>query len=395
MLSSVFFCGSDKMKRVLSSISAFARNERAVYAVMLLCIVSSAFIINFSYGLYYNYAAQKNETELELKTLNPETQQGSSISKGDFQRFAESLDEKTLNAMIVIYAGAELPEFESDEGPGSFPMRFVIHAGKYNICEQTRKNWEEKGVITSGRYINNYEEQCGELVAVVGGSSADEWNAACSKFRNADGTITMFGKKYSVVGTYSAGTAAPIVPFLTIPEDTPITQIGFSFERNITRSMYNDITSKAEEYFGSLLKFPELKFPDTDTVSIYNNMIWIALLISLLSVTNFAMLYRFILLKRRRGLAIMRICGCSRKGAIAMYLAECVVITLPAYAVGAGLNILVTNKVMCRVLDFFKQAYSLKTYLCLFAGFMFVFIIIVIPMISRSVGRKINYKQKG
>ena len=76
-------------------------------------------------------------------------------------------------------------------------------------------------------------------------------------------------------------------------------------------------------------------------------------------------------------------------------LAECVVITLPAYAVGAGLNILVTNKVMCRVLDHFKQAYSLKTYLCLFAGFMFVFIIIVIPMISLSVGRKINYKQKG
>lgn len=395
MLSSVFFCGSDKMKRVLSSISAFARNERAIFAVMILCIVSSAFIINFSYGLYYNYAAQKNETELELKTLNPEIQQGRSISKGDFQRFAESLDEKTLNAMIVIYAGAELTEFESDEGPGSFPMRFVIHAGKYNICKQTRKNWEEKGVITSGRYINNYEEQCGELIAVVGGNGADAWNAACSKFRNADGTITMFGKKYSVVGTYSAGTAAPIVPFLTVPEDTPITQIGFSFERNITRSAYNDITSKAEEYFGSLLKFPELKFPDTDTVSIYNNMIWIALLISLLSVTNFAMLYRFILLKRRRGLAIMRICGCSRKGAIAMYLAECVVITLPAYAVGAGLNILVTNKVMCRVLDFFKQAYSLKTYLWLFAGFMFVFIIIVIPMISMSVGRKINYKQKG
>lgn len=395
MLSSVFFCGSDKMKRVFSNISAFAGNERAIFVVIIVCVVSSAFIINFSYGLYYNYTTQKNETELELKTLNPEIQQGSSISKGDFQRFAESLDEKTLNAMIVIYAGAELSEFESDEGPGSFPMRFVIHAGKYDICEYTRKNWEEKGVITSGRYINNYEEQCGELVAVVSGSGADEWNAACSKFRNADGTITIFGKKYSVAGTYSAGTAAPIVPFLTVPEDVPITQIGFSFERNITRSAYNDITNKAEEYFGGLLKFPELKFPDTDTVSIYNNMIWIALLISLLSVTNFVMLYRFILLKRQRSLAIMRICGCSRKSAIAMYLVECVVITLPAYAVGAGLNVLITNKVMCRVLDHFKQAYSLKTYLWLFAGFILVFCIIVIPMISLSVGRKINYKEMG
>ena len=390
-----YFCGSEKMKRVLSNIFSFAKKERTIFAIIVICVVSSAFIINFSYGLYYNYKTQKNETELELKTFNPEIQQGMSISKGDFQRFAESLNEKTLDSMLVIYAGADLSEFESDEGPGSFSMRFVIRAGKYDICEQTRQNWEEKGVITSGRYINNYEEQCGELVAIVGGSSADEWNAACSKFRNADGTITMFGKKYSVVGTYSAGTAAPIVPFLTVPDNVQITQIGFSFERNITRSAYLDITCKADEFFHGWLKFPELKFPDTDTVSIYNNMIWIALLISLLSVTNFAMLYRFILLKRRRGLAIMRICGCSRVRAVLMYLAECVVITLPAYAVGAGLNILVTNKVMCRVLDFFKEAYSLKTYLCLFVGFMFVFIIIVIPMISMSVGRKINYKQKG
>ena len=383
----------DIMRSVLSGILSFARKESAIFAVIIICVISSAFIINFSYGLYYNYRTQKNETELELKTLNPEIQQGTSISKDDFQRFAESLNEKTLDSMLVIYAGADLPEFESDEGPGSFSMRFVIRAGKYDICEQTRQNWEEKGVITSGRYFSSFEEQNGELVAVVGGSSADEWNAACSKFRNADGTITMFGKKYSVVGTYSAGTSAPIVPFLTVPDDVQITQIGFSFYRNITRSAYNDITSKAEEHFGGLLRFPELKFPDSDSVSIYNNMIWIALLISLLSVTNFAMLYRFILLKRRRSLAIMRICGCTRLRAVLRYFAECVVITLPAYALGAGLNILVTNKVMCHVLDYFKEAYSIKTYLLLFAGFMLVFVVTVLAMIALSVGRKIKYSE--
>lgn len=383
------------MKTVLLNIKNFAKNECAIFAVIIICVVSSAFIINFSYGLYYNYTSQKNETELELKNLAPEPVQGAVITKGEFQRFAESLDEKTLNAMLVIYAGAELSEFESDEGPGSFPMRFVIHAEKYNICEVTRKNWEEKGVITSGRYINTAEEQSGELVAVVSGESADSWNQACERFRNADGTITMFGKKYTVVGTYSAGTAAPIVPFLTVPDDVLITQIGFAFERNITRSMYSDITEKAAEQFGGKLKFPELKFPDTETVSIYNNMIWIALLISLLSVTNFAMLYRFILLKRQRNLAIMRICGCTRNRAVMMYFAECVIITLPAYAVGAALNVLAANTVMCRVLEFFKQAYSIKTYLLLFAGFAVVFVVTVIPMISISVGRKIDYREKG
>ena len=390
-----YFFGCDSVKRAFCSAAAFAKNERAVFVIIIICVVASAFIINFSYGLYYNFVTQKSETELELKTLNPELAQGAVVTKGEFQKFAESLDEKTLNAMTVIYAGAELAEFESEAGPGSFPMRFVIHAGRYNICEVTRKNWEEKSVITSGRYINSFEEQSGELVAVVGGEGADCWNEACEKFRNADGSITMFGKKYKVVGTYSAGTAAPIVPFLTVPDNVQITQIGFSFERNITRSAYLDITGKADEFFHGRLKFPELKFPDSDSVSIYNNMIWIALLISLLSVTNFAMLYRFILLKRQRTLAVLRICGCSRQRAIATYFAECIVITLPAYALGAGVNVLVTEKVMCRVLGFFKEAYSLKTYLWLFAGFMLVFAVVVLPMISLSVGRKIEYKEKG
>ncbi len=383
------------MKRVISNICSFAKNESTVFMIIIICVVLSAFIINFSYGLYYNFVTQKSESELELKALDPELVQGVVITKGEFQRFAESLDEKSLNSMIVIYAGAELSEFESESSPGSFPMRFVIHAGKYNICEITKKNWEEKNVITSGRYISSAEEQNGELVAVVGGESADSWNEACEKFRNTDGTITMFAKKYKVVGTYSAGTATPIVPFLTVPDDVQITQIGFSFEHNITRSAYLDITGKAEEFFHGSLKFPELKFPDLDSMSIYNNMIWIALLISLLSVTNFAMLYRFILLKRQHTLAVMRICGCSRSKATAMYFAECVIITLPAYALGAGLNMLVTDKVMCRVLEFFKQAYSLKAYLWLFAGFMLVFAVVVVPMICLSVGRKIEYKEKG
>ena len=75
MLSSVFFCGSEKMKRVLSNIFSFAKKERTIFAIIVICVVSSAFIINFSYGLYYNYRTQKNETELELKTLNPEIMQ--------------------------------------------------------------------------------------------------------------------------------------------------------------------------------------------------------------------------------------------------------------------------------------------------------------------------------
>jgi ABC-type antimicrobial peptide transport system permease subunit len=244
-------------------------------------------------------------------------------------------------------------------------------------------------MITSGRYITNGEESNGSEVAIVNGTSAEEWNECSEKFRNADGTISLFGKKYQVVGTYHAGTSAPIVPFLTVPDDVVINQVGFSFERNITRSIYNDITDKADEYLPGVLIFPDLQFPDTDTVNLYNNMIWISVLISVLSVINFAMLYHFILQKRQRSLAIMRICGCTKFNAVILYFAECTAITLPSYIIGTGINIILTKKVMKNVFEFFEKAYSFKIYALLFAAYAVVYIIILLVMIYSTIRKSI------
>lgn len=74
-------------------------------------------------------------------------------------------------------------------------------------------------------------------------------------------------------------------------------------------------------------------------------MLVISVIISLLSVINFAMLYLFILKNRQRNLAVMRICGCTKVKAVLIYLTECLVLTLPVYFVGALLNIFCINYV--------------------------------------------------
>jgi ABC-type antimicrobial peptide transport system permease subunit len=199
----------------------------------------------------------------------------------------------------------------------------------------------------------------------------------------------LFGKKYMVVGTYMAGGSTPIVPFLSIPDDITVNSVGFSFERNITRAIYNDITDKAEEYLPGVLVFPELQFPDTDTINIYNNMMWISVFISILSVINFAMLYHFIIQKRQRSLAIMRICGCTSYKAVLMYFSECAIITLPSYLIGIVINIILTKKVMNRVFEYFEEAYSVNTYLLMFAAYIAVYIIILLIMIYSTVRKTI------
>lgn len=380
------------MHYVLLNLKSFFKSEKLVFFIMLICVISSAFIINFAYGLFYNYDIQKIELNSETKEIYPEMIVKESITKGDFKRYIEALEDNTLNSMEVIYAMSLLyeryPEMTS-KANSAFYMRFVIHDGKYGISEPTRKGYEENGLLTSGRFITNEEEQNASLVAIVAGNHRDNWAPESLVFKNDDGTITMFGQKYEVIGIYNAGSLTPHVPFLTVPDDLPIYEMGFIFKRNITRSIYKDLVETANREIPNVLKFSEMKFPDNDTIAVYNNVISIAFFISVISVVNFAMLYHFIIEKRQRNLAIMRMCGCTKARAVFTYLAECIIITLPCYVAGTLLNAILGKKVFGKIFDFFEEAYTPKIYLAMFGVYFIAFIIILTVMISKTITRTI------
>lgn len=377
------------MNYVYKNIKNFIVNEKMIFIVALICIIASSFIINFSYGLYYNYNVKITEAEINLKELNPEISAGVTLSKGELQSYAEALEDKTLNSMIVIYAAARLDEFSMEEGYGPLAMRYVIHNSKYKVCEVTRKNYEEHGLITSGRYISNEEEATGSYCAMMWGENEASWNEAGERLKNDDGTVRLFGHNYKVIGTYRGSNGTPIVPFLTVPNDLELEQIGFSFEKNLTRSAYEDMKKKAELIIPGKLIFPELDFPDNDTIAVYNNMISIALVLSVISVANYALLFYFILQKRQRRLAILRISGCTKLRAAVEYLCECALIMMPCYMLGAGLNSLLCKNVFNNVFEFFEQAYSAKVYLILFAVYFVSFVMITLIMVTFTVRKTI------
>lgn len=53
--------GEFYMKYILKNIKLFIKNEKMVFLLVLLCVVTSSFIISFSYGLYQNYNVVKEE----------------------------------------------------------------------------------------------------------------------------------------------------------------------------------------------------------------------------------------------------------------------------------------------------------------------------------------------
>lgn len=383
------------MKYIYKNLKNFILNERIIFTVTLICIIASAFIINFAYGLYYNYSIKKIESDIDMKEFNGLLAPGISITKGEIRQYSESLESNTLDAMEVMYL--ESKDFEGFPGLGDIclDMRYVIHDGKYQICNIVKENLENQNRMLDGRYITNEEEATGAYCALVEGISKDEWNMTAEYLKNSDGTVTLFGQKYTVVGVYNGGCAVPIVPFLTVPEDLEVVDFNILFSDNITRSQYNDLKEKAELILPGKIILPELEFPDNDTITVYNNMMSVAMVLSVISVGNFTMLFYFILQKRQRRLAVMRICGCTKLRAAVMYLCECVLIVLPCYVGGAALNFLLTEKVFSDIFEHFAEAYYPQLYMKLFAVYIAALLVVSAVMVAAAVNKSVVESFKG
>ena len=77
------------------------KNEKMIFAVIMICIISSAFILNFSYGLYKNFQTAKNVETENLSQLALEINKEAAPTHAEVRQFVESLSDETVNQMML------------------------------------------------------------------------------------------------------------------------------------------------------------------------------------------------------------------------------------------------------------------------------------------------------
>lgn len=363
------------MKFVFRNLKIFAKTEPVIFFVMLICVITSSFILNISYGLYRNYSTALIEGDEAMKEINPELNEDAPLSKGDFQRYIEALQPETRDKLTLIYAAAHLPSEEDPNEKIYFPMRFNYNNGEYCASALVKDIWEQSGLITEGRFLNDEEEKDGLFSAIVPSSS---------RGRLGD-TTEMFGKEYTIVGKYNNPSKCPLVPFLTVPSDLKIDACSFTFKSALTRKMYEDITRTAFAVIPDRMKFPKLALPDDDMARLYGNIILISLLIAILSVMNFAMLYLFVIRKRKNSLAVFRICGATKLSVLMIYLGECLAISVPSFWLGTGIFHILLKSVFGGIFPYMEEAFNPFVYPSIFLIYMITMFAIIIPMIVKNV----------
>ena len=124
--------------------------------------------------------------------------------------------------------------------------------------------------------------------------------------------------------------------------------------------MYEDLKHNAQVYMPDAVTFPELEFVDTDIIQLYNNLVFLSLLICLLSALNLAALYHYILEKRIRSLLVMRICGATKRRTVWLYLAECLCISIPIYFAGTAFYMLMLKTMLGSIFGLYRRSLFLE-----------------------------------
>lgn len=385
------------MKYILKNIKLFIKNEKMIFMLIVICVITSSFIIIFSYGLYQNYRMVEADEESKVNNIYIEILDSDSVTKEKLKRCVFSVSYKT-NKHITMYGVYPVLEDFDNQYKTNAVNRFTIENKKIKRSELFERNIKQNGEIITGYYFTDEQEKNGDLVALL--NVPDEYRENNTVYKNISelerkSRIKIQGKEYEIIG-YHTASYAPLFPFESLDEDTVFQdEIFIYFDRPVKTSQYNELRNNFEKTFGSAIKFPDMYFIEKENTYFYNTIMIISVLIAFLSAVNFSALYRFILSKRIKMLAVFRICGCTKGRAMIFFLAECMIITVPLFILTA----IIYNELVIPVFDnyfeFISEVYSADIYMRISGIYIVTSLIVLFVMIKEFLKKSIREEKEG
>ena len=295
----------------------------------------------------------------------------------------KSLSDETLKNVEGFSCDVIASVFETEKS--IFVFDFAYKDGKFHGLE---------GIFTDEQY-NSYENivainpslrKYGGGIAVI---NIGDWDYP--PIGGAE-SININGKDFKIIDTVSEYDfmSCPITAFY---DNTPIRvqKDGWGFEitfkTDISRTQYDDIVNAVALNMGDNAEVPEMDISPTTELFYYRTVLMISVLISILAAINFAVLYRFVLQKRIKTLTIFRICGCTKKRIIFIYLCECMIIGLPLFALSMLLFDKIALPVLSEIFEYISLAYSPLLYSAIFGIYAVSSFAVLLIMIGTYISR--------
>lgn len=397
------------IKYILKNIAVSMRKSSVIFALFIICCIVSVLVILFSHGVYQNYETMLTfEDEYwNFVTNIPDISFGkitdTSVDEeahltnylgdgkstlGEFRQVLELMDDKTKSSFTGFYVMYNMKDEYSFRSKGvvsdqEWMAPMLDSRLEYDESEHQYglySSYLENVSIAEGRYITQNEELTGANVICLPSDSD----------RNLIGQkINFLDKRYEVIGVHSEDDIYHYsVPFPTLPDDLTFSSVSLLTDKVITTDTYRKIKEAFTSVYGDNVNFPEFKTADTTEQTFYASIMLISIVLSVLSAINLAILFRYIMLTRRKRLAVFRLSGCTRIKARFMYLGEAAGISVLIFIVCS----IVYHYVIIPRLTFafpkIQDVYGIKTYLYLFVIFIAVLLLAINIIFSLQVEKQ-------
>lgn len=399
---------------LLANLKQFVSKNKLIFCLFLLCQISAILIIFFTMGVYQNYSESKIQDQKHTEGLYDEMT-GEKLDEDDsdylfYQLSYENTKDNPLRAGTVKAFYRELieclpgkldglgtnctfdlnsisfPDEEFDEDKAD-PMLIYINFGYIFANGKINGNTDYEDLKTrgwwkSGRYFTEEEYAGNKKVCIADVDSIKESTVFDKTLKydkkNKKYYITLNNIKYEVIGEYQyLGCVA--IPFEAIDDDFyVIDTLGFKLNTLPTNNEVAKIKQIYLKYFSDRqADLPEIAVSDPEQIKFYNTNLIIAIVVALLVSVNLILLFKYVLITRRKELAVLRITGATVNKVRRLYILEIMIISVVLFILSTFIFDIFIKDIVISHYEYAYVVYSLKNYSVTFLLYISVIYIIL------------------
>lgn len=396
-------------------------HNKVLVSFMILSTLLTSTIGCFVYGVYQNYSEKLNEgNELAriieigstgsagIKTKHKKYVRQAEENNFDFSQAYSIITKKDLIDTLIKFPKNLMKKIDFID------CSIIADDNIYDInCYYFNLKSNDKGVYPvntdAGQFTDEQYEK-GERVVriphILYTSGAKDFMTGTLLFVNDGGRqiskdekyIEINNEKYRIIGeSVGINDDSLHIPFTSLPDDTPLAGVEDTvyiwFKKSVTAKDFNEVKNIFETNLSGKAVVNNMDLSELSDKSYYKTMLLISAVITILFSINLAMIYKFVVESNRRCVAIFRLCGCSKRKSVFLFLCQALIITAPFFIISQIIFDKILYIKLLNVFPLMEDSFSINVYAIMFFTYLLVSAGILYVLIRRRIGNKINFKE--
>ena len=356
---------------------------RNIFVLLIVSQLMGILLLLFIYGVITNYNIKIEEKNMRDKRIYVNFEEPVSASE------LKELLPEVLSPMEerLSYCFFYLDKSEMDLEVTCLES---FSDGKFHIYQE---DFTDERLV-EGRYPTSMELTEGASVAFAYGERSNHPDAEkCS----IGDRYVVCGKEYEIVGVVdgSYNIHRITIPINSCTEDMKVSTLSFDYKKFPTVKDHELIVDTMRMNFGGNAVVSELKLVELDSVVSYNSIIVLAFMIGGIAAFDTILVYRYILKKRQRQMAIFSIEGATRLQRIMICAIEIILITVITTVIGLIIFEFGCKQLLIKAYKPSMEMYTLKSYLCLMLSYSGIIVLGTSVLIAIGTGKKVLDIRRG